>query len=74
MNLDELNQKAEEIHNQNGGSDTERFSEYLWKLEQSQGISPEERESFIGIYRLIHQIEKTDGAAIGALVSQGIIP
>lgn len=71
MNLDELNQKAEEIHNQNGGSDTERFSEYLWKLEQSQGISPEERESFIGIYRLIHQIEKTDGAAIGALVSQG---
>lgn len=71
MNLDELNQKAEEIHNQNGESDTERFSEYLWKLEQSQGISPEERESFIGIYRLIHQIEKTDGAAIGALVSQG---
>lgn len=71
MNLTELNQKAEEIRNQNAEADTERFSEYLWKLEQNQEISPEERESFIGVYRLIHQIEKTDGAAIGALISQG---
>jgi len=64
MNLTELNKKAEEIRNQNAEADTERFSEYLWKLEQNHSISKEERESFIGIYRLIHQIEKTDGAAI----------
>lgn len=67
--LDELNQKVEAIRQE--GAETERFSEYLWKLEQNGGITPEEKESFIGIYRLIHQIEKTDGAAIGALVSQG---
>ena len=71
MNLDVLNKKAEEIQSANSDMDTERFSEYLWKLEQNHSISKEERESFIGIYRLIHQIEKTDGAAIGALVSQG---
>lgn len=71
MDLDLLNKKAEAIRVENGETETERFSEYLWKLEQNQGISPQERESFIGVYRLIHQIEKTDGAAIGALVSQG---
>lgn len=71
MNLDELNQMAEAIREENQDASTERFSEYLWKLEQNHGISPEERESFIGIYRLMNQVEKTDGAAIGALVSQG---
>ncbi len=71
MDLDALNRKAEEIRREQADADTERFSEYLWKLEQNHGISKEERESFIGVYRLIHQIEKTDGAAIGALVSQG---
>lgn len=71
MNLDELNRKAEEIRVNASGADSERFSEYLWKLEQNHDISEKERETFIGVYRLIHQIEKTDGAAIGALVSQG---
>ncbi len=71
MDLELLNQKAEAIRAQSNDADTERFSEYLWKLEQSHGISPEERESFIGVYRLMNQIERTDGAAIGALVSQG---
>lgn len=71
MDLDALNRKAEEIRGGREEAGAERFSEYLWKLEQNHGISQEERESFIGIYRLMHQIEKTDGAAIGALVSQG---
>lgn len=71
MSLEELNATVDAIRGENSEADTEKFSEYLWKLEQNHGISPEERESYIGIYRLIRQIEKTDGAAIGALVSQG---
>ncbi len=71
MNLDELNRLAEEIRASHQDADTGRFSEYLWKLEQNHEISQEERESFIGVYRLMNQIEKTDGAVIGALVSQG---
>lgn len=71
MSLEELNATVDAIRGENGEADTEKFSEYLWKLEKNHGISPEERESYIGIYRLIRQIEKTDGAAIGALVSQG---
>lgn len=71
MDLEELNTTIEGLQAESSRKDTERFSEYLWKLEQNHEISEEERESYIGIYRLIRQVEKTNGAAIGALVSQG---
>ena len=70
MRLSELNTKAEDIKEDMGYDDTERFSKFLWKLEHKNGITQEERESFIGIYRLISQVEQTDGAVIGALVQQ----
>lgn len=70
MNLEELNQKAVEIREDQGTQEEERFSKYLWKLEQNQAISEEERSAYIGIYRLIRQVEKTDGAAIGSLMQQ----
>ncbi len=72
MQMSELNEQAAQIRERiGGGDDLTKFSEYLWKLEQNHGISPEERDSYIGIYRLIHQVEAGDGAAIGALVQQG---
>lgn len=49
----------------------EKYSEYLYKLERSGEITPEEKESYIGIYRLFRQIEKSDGAVIGSLLNQG---
>lgn len=70
MNLTELNQHAQQLKEQNG-TDQEKFSEFLWKLEQNHAISREERTSYIGIYRLMNQVEKNDGAAIGAIVAQG---
>lgn len=70
MNIHELNEVATEIK-QNIGEDRDRFSKFLWKLEKSNNITEEERSSFIGIYRLISQVEKTDGAVIGSLVNQG---
>ena len=71
MNLDELNRAAEQIKQETGTSEEERFSRYLWKLEQNHELSEEERSSYIGIYRLIAQVEKTDGAALGFLMNQG---
>ncbi|MGN0326226.1 MAG: DUF6240 domain-containing protein [Lachnospiraceae bacterium] len=49
----------------------EKYSRYLYRLEQNHEITAEEKESYIGIYRLLHQIEKRDGAAIGSLLQQG---
>lgn len=71
MNVEELNAKAEEIKNRLDAGDEDKFSKYLWKLEQRQEITEQERSSYIGIYRMLNQIDKTDGAVIGALVQQG---
>jgi len=71
MTIHELNQVVESIQAETGEQEQERFSKFLWKLEQNQEISAEERDSYIGIYRLIAQVEKNDGAALGALLNQG---
>ena len=49
----------------------DKYSEYLYKLEQNHSISEDERTAYIGIYRLMNQVVQSDGAAIGALVNQG---
>ncbi|MCH5334087.1 MAG: hypothetical protein J1D89_09025, partial [Agathobacter sp.] len=74
MTLEELNSATEQIKAETGHEEQERFSKYLWKLEQNQEISQEERDSYIGIYRLIAQVERTDGAALGFLMNQGSEP
>ncbi len=52
-------------------NESEKYSKYLYKLEQNNEISQDEREAYIGVYRLFRQIEKSDGAVIGSLVNQG---
>ena len=71
MQISELNQVVETMQAETGDKENERFSKFLWKLEQNKEITAEERESYIGIYRLIAQVEKNDGAALGALLNQG---
>lgn len=72
-----LTVSMEELENhladRDGGSqeEMEKYSHYLYRLEQRNEITPEEKESYIGIYRLLHQVEKRDGAAIGSLLNQG---
>jgi hypothetical protein len=48
------------------------MAEFLWKAEHSGKISDDEKESYLGIFRLIRQVNKTDGAAIGQLVNADI--
>jgi len=71
MDFSMLNKTAESIKQELNSDDSERFSEFLWKLERNKEITEEERSSFIGVYRLLHQVEQTDGAAIGAVLHQG---
>jgi hypothetical protein len=68
MPINELNHQIDEIKEEIGVSKEEKYSKYLWKLEKEQGITKEEKESYIGIYRLLNNVEKTNGAAIGAVV------
>ena len=69
--LVELEEKLQQMEAEIPETDHPKYSEFLWKLDQQKSITQEEREAFIGIYRLIRQVEKTDGAAIGALVATG---
>ena len=71
MDFAQLNKAAEEVKREWQDDGSERFSEFLWKLERNKEITEDERKGFIGVYRLLHQVEQTDGAAIGALVNQG---
>ncbi len=72
MNMEELKNTAESIRESLPVFDeTEKFSKYLWRLEHSGDIAPDERDSYIGIYRLITQVSKNDFAAIGAVVDTG---
>ena len=72
LDIRELNQQAEQIKEElHIDAPEDKYSEYLFKLEQNHNISQEERNSYIGIYRLMNHIVQTDGAAVGALVEQG---
>lgn len=49
----------------------EDYSRFLYKLEKNHEITEDEKTSFIGIYRMLRQIEKTDGAALGTVLNVG---
>jgi len=44
------------------------YSHFLAKLDRKGKISTDERSAYIGIYRLIRRIEKSESAAIGSLL------
>jgi len=71
-----LTMQVEELNDYLAGQETfekesVKYSRFLYKLEQNQAISAEEKESYLGIYRFLRQLEKDDGAAIGAVVQSG---
>ncbi|WP_022748150.1 DUF6240 domain-containing protein [Lachnobacterium bovis] len=68
--IEDLNNMVSTIAKEVGPTKQDKFSEYLWKLEKNSDISPEERKSYIGIYRLISQVEKTDGSVVGMVLKQ----
>lgn len=70
MTVEELNEYFEHKDDEPGEQE-EKYSKYLYKLEKNQEITKEERAAYIGIYRFFRQMEKGDGAAIGAVVNAG---
>lgn len=66
--IGELNKQLDDIKDQMDLSGEEKYGRYLWKLERQEGITPEERKAYIGLYRLLNNIKKTDGAAIGSVL------
>ncbi len=71
MTIEELNQYLDESGHTEELKE-EKFSKYLYKLEQNHAIDEREREAYIGIYRMFRQLEKTDDAAVGSLIREGV--
>jgi len=70
MSLDELEEHLNQME-QSMEEEVTKYSRFLYELEKNGQITESERGAYIGIYRLFHQIEKSDGAAIGSLINQG---
>mgnify|MGYP003290006291 CR=1 FL=1 len=70
--VDALAARVEEIRKEdNLEGNSEKFARYLFKIERSGQITPEEKTAYIGIFRLFNQLEQTDGAAIGSVLESG---
>lgn len=71
MPISELNTLAEEYITDADTASDEKYSEFLQKLDRRGQISREKRTGYIGIYRLIDKITRSQGKDIGTLVHSG---
>lgn len=71
MTFDELHKMAADIADTIGENEDIKYSEYLYRLDKNKELSAEERDAYIGIYRLIKAVEKTDGAAVALNAKTG---
>lgn len=71
MTMDELDEKVSDIQRENVAAEDISLRKYLWKMDRQHGLSKQERESMIGIYRLLDKVQKSDGAVIGQVIKEG---
>ncbi|MCR5279968.1 MAG: DUF6240 domain-containing protein [Lachnospiraceae bacterium] len=70
MSVKELNEYLDSKENI-AKEEIEKYSKFLYKLEQNHEINPEERKQYIEVYRFFHQLEKSDLAAVGSVLNSG---
>lgn len=71
MTIDGLNEEIMQQKEILGVTDEQRFSEFLYQMDRTNAIREDERQSFIGIYRLLDKVEKSHGKDIGAVIRNG---
>lgn len=69
MPIDELNEYLEA--QKTVKDDMLSYSRFLYRLEKKNDITEEEKEAYIGVFRLLAQIEKGDYSSVGAIASMG---
>ena len=71
MDIQELNRITSELYDSMDNTSDEKYSEFLWKLQKNDQITQDERNAYINVYRLFHQMEKSENRVLGALLNQG---
>lgn len=69
--IDELNKTLRQKQYRAGVTETDNFAAYLRDIEKQGAISPEERESYIGIYRMFDKLQKSGDREAGYLFANG---
>lgn len=70
ISIEELERKIDS-YERTPEKEADNYARFLMKLESRNDITNEERESYIGIYRMLHFLDKSDGAALGTLINSG---
>ncbi len=69
--IDELNQIIADKNYNKGITEAENFATYLRDMEKQGLVSPEERESYIGIYRVMNKLAKSGDREAGWIFNSG---
>lgn len=69
--VDEVMDEASRLGAASEEADDEKYSAFLVRMERNGQLSASEREAYIGIYRLLHQISSGDTACLGAVIKSG---
>ncbi|MBQ8730278.1 MAG: hypothetical protein IJY81_03715 [Lachnospiraceae bacterium] len=72
MTVEELNEKASEFKQEIIGEDTESYAQFLYRMDKAKEMTKEMRDAYIGIYRLIKNVQNTDGAAVSTAYKAGM--
>ena len=71
MNIDELDSEVSKLVGEQGISKERSYGEFLVRMEETRSVTENERNAYIGVYRLLYNISKNDGAALGAALNSG---
>jgi hypothetical protein len=71
MHIDEVLQYMKNFDEQLGQTTLEKIAEHIHNLDNSE-FTTEERESLIGIYRMLTTISKSEGTALGFLMKNNM--
>lgn len=69
--IDELNHVIADKNYNQGVTEAENFATYLRDMEKQGLVSPEERESYIGIYRVMNKLAKSGDREAGWIFNSG---
>ncbi len=68
VEISELNDYIEDLGIETKGK---KFSQFLYELDKNDSLTPEERNDYIGIYKMFNSLKSDSMNAIGALIKQG---
>lgn len=68
----DVRELADNIDEFDSEDNTEKYSEFLYKLEKKKDITPEEREKYMAIYSLVNRFKKDGLNSLGSLMKQGL--